>query len=245
MTEERVATTYYETLGVPERATHDEIEDAYHELARTLHPDVTGNDPELTARYMLINEAWQVLSKSDTRENYDESIGLEKPTAEAQAKQRIVRKKPDIAPTDMRLLDIKLNRALKAARKLCDSGSFWQATRLLEGFLKTHEDSVPLRRTLAVAAAGRHRFHEAVHHQKVVCKVEYYHADNYAVLGNIYMRAGQMDLAEQSLHEALTWDEHHEGAARDLVRISKLKAASQPIIKRLMGKLVSMAGRKG
>ena len=244
MTEERVA-TYYETLGVPERATHDEIEDTYHELARTLHPDVTGNDPELTARYMLINEAWQVLSKSETREKYDESIGLEKPTAEAQAKQRIIRKKPDIAPTDMRLLDIRLNRALKAARKLCSTGSFWQATRLLEGFLKTHEDSVPLRKTLAVAAAGRHRFHEAVEHQKTVCKVEYYHADNYAVLGNIYMRAGQLELAAQSLHEALTWDEHHEGAARDLVRLSELRSASQPMLKRLIGKLGSITGKKG
>lgn len=244
MTEEHVA-TYYETLGVQDRATHDEIEDAYHELARMLHPDVTGNDPELTARYMLINEAWQVLSKSETREKYDESIGLEKPTAEAQAKQRIVRKKPDIAPTDMRLLDIKLNRALKAARKLCDTGSFWQATRLLEGFLKTHEDSVPLRRILAKAAAGRHRFHEAVEHQKIVCKVEYYNAENYAVLGSIYMRAGQLDLAENSLHEALTWDEHHEGAGRDLVRIGELRAASLPMIKRLIGKLGAISGRKG
>jgi hypothetical protein len=238
--------TFYETLGVLERATHDEIEDAYHELARILHPDVTGNDEKLTARYMLINEAWQVLSRGETRERYDESIGLEKPTAEKQARQRVIQKKTsDLGPVDMRLLDLRLKRALVTAGKLCESGSFWQASHLLEGYLKTHEDSVPLRRTLALAAAGRHRFHEAVSHQEVVCRVEYYNADNYAVLGNIYIRAGRLDMAEHVLNEALTWDDKHQGAMRDLARISQLRQTSRPLIRRLIGKLGSLSTRKG
>jgi tetratricopeptide (TPR) repeat protein len=236
---------YYETLGVQDRATHDEIEDAYHELARMLHPDVTGNDEKLTARYMLINEAWQVLSRSDTREKYDESIGLEKPSAEQQAIKRVIHKKSEQAAGDMRLLDLKLKRSLKAAEKLCESGSFWQASNLLEGYLKTHADSVPLRRMLAQAAAGRHRFHEAVSHQEVVCKVEYYNADNYAVLGNIYIRAGRLDVAERVLNEALTWDDKHAGALKDLARVIELRETSRPLIKRLIGKLGSISIRKG
>lgn len=237
--------TYYETLGVQGRATHDEIEDAYHELARLLHPDVTGNDEKLTARYMLVNEAWQILSRSETREKYDESIGLEKPTAEAQAKQRVVQKKTVETPGDMRLLDIKLKRALKSAEQLCDSGSFWQASHLLEGFLKTHENSVPLHRMLARAAAGRHRFHEAVAHQELVCRTEYYNADNYALLGNIYLRAGRLDLAERVLNEALTWDDKHDGAQKDLARIRQLRESSQPRLKRLIGRLGTLSTRKG
>jgi len=239
------APTHYETLGVQAFATHDEIEDAYHELARQLHPDRTGNDEKLTARYMLVNEAWQVLSRNETREKYDESIGLERPTAEKQAKQRVVQRKTDQAPVDMKLLDIRLSRALKAARKLCESGSFWQATQMLEGYLKTHESNVALRRTLAVAAAGRNRFREAADHQAMVCRVEYYNADNYAVLGNIYLRAGRLDMAERTLHEALTWDEKHEAAMRDLARIAQIRESSRPGILRLIGRLGALTGRKG
>lgn len=235
---ETEASNFYEILGVSPRATHDEIEDAYHDLARELHPDVTDDDLESTARYMLVNEAYQTLSKGESREKYDDSIGLERPSAEKQAKERFVPKRTGNL-SDMRLLDIKLKRAIKMARKLCDSGSFWQATRLLEGFLSTHENNPKLRRILAIAAAGRHRYHEATDHMSMVCKVEYYNAANYALLGNIYMRAGQLDLAESVLNEALTWDENLEEASRDLLRISELRAASQPVLKRLLGKLNS------
>ncbi len=240
---EKEAPSYYEILAVHPRASHDEIEDAYHALARELHPDVTHDDPELTAKYMKVNEAYQTLSRSESREKYDESIGLEPPSAEKQAKERIVRKKQgDLS--DMRLLDIKLKRALRMARKLCDSGSFWQVTRLLESFLSTHDDNPVLRRMLALAAAGRHRYHEAANHMIVVCKVEYYHAPNYALLGNIYMRAGQLDLAESALYEALTWDENLEEAKRDLLKIAELRAGSQPVLKRLLGKLNSAIASK-
>ncbi|MCK4807141.1 MAG: J domain-containing protein, partial [Candidatus Aegiribacteria sp.] len=68
---------FYEVLGVKYKATHEEIEDVYHELARELHPDVTGGNIELTERYMNINEAYQVLSKPDTRAEYDSSIGVD------------------------------------------------------------------------------------------------------------------------------------------------------------------------
>jgi curved DNA-binding protein CbpA len=65
-------TNYYEVLGVPSKATHDQIRAAYRELARTTHPDA-GGDP---ARFGLIAEAWEVLGNKSEREHYDADRSL-------------------------------------------------------------------------------------------------------------------------------------------------------------------------
>ena len=84
---------FYEILGVKYKATQEEIEDTYHDLARQLHPDVTGGDTELTEKYMLINEAYQVLSKPDSRRDYDVSIGVDKlPDGEEKKPEHAVRR---------------------------------------------------------------------------------------------------------------------------------------------------------
>jgi curved DNA-binding protein CbpA len=65
-------TNYYEVLGVPSKATHDQIRAAYRELARTTHPDA-GGDP---AQFGLIAEAWEVLGNQAEREHYDADRSL-------------------------------------------------------------------------------------------------------------------------------------------------------------------------
>ena len=61
---------YYEILGVPRTADDGEIKKAFRRLARELHPDV--NDaPDAEERFRSVAEAYEVLSKSETRELYD------------------------------------------------------------------------------------------------------------------------------------------------------------------------------
>ncbi len=61
---------YYEVLGVPRDAGTGEIKKAFRALARELHPDVS-DAPDAEERFKEAVEAYEVLSKRETRELYD------------------------------------------------------------------------------------------------------------------------------------------------------------------------------
>src|SRR5204863_410709 len=61
---------YYEVLGVSRSADAGEIKGAFRRLARELHPDVS-TAPDAQDRFKEVVEAYEVLSKSETRELYD------------------------------------------------------------------------------------------------------------------------------------------------------------------------------
>jgi molecular chaperone DnaJ len=61
---------YYEVLGVRRDAGENEIKKAFRRLARELHPDVS-DAPDADERFKEVVEAYEVLSKTETRELYD------------------------------------------------------------------------------------------------------------------------------------------------------------------------------
>jgi molecular chaperone DnaJ len=61
---------YYEVLGVGRGADEREIKKAFRRLARELHPDVS-DAPDAEERFREAAEAYEVLSKHETRELYD------------------------------------------------------------------------------------------------------------------------------------------------------------------------------
>jgi molecular chaperone DnaJ len=68
-----VATTerdYYELLGVSRSASDADIKKAFRRLARELHPDVS-DAPDAQERFREVVEAYEVLSKAETRQLYD------------------------------------------------------------------------------------------------------------------------------------------------------------------------------
>jgi molecular chaperone DnaJ len=62
---------YYEILGVARDASGDAIKRAYRALAREHHPDVARDKSKAEHRFKEINEAYEVLSDSAKRAQYD------------------------------------------------------------------------------------------------------------------------------------------------------------------------------
>jgi molecular chaperone DnaJ len=61
---------YYELLGVARGASDAEIKTAFRRLARELHPDVS-KETDAQERFRAVAEAYEVLSKTETRQLYD------------------------------------------------------------------------------------------------------------------------------------------------------------------------------
>jgi len=63
---------YYDTLGVPRKASADEIRKSYRKLARKYHPDLNPGDKSAEERFKNVQEAYDILSDSKKRQMYDQ-----------------------------------------------------------------------------------------------------------------------------------------------------------------------------
>lgn len=83
---------YYAVLGVNPHADSKAIRSAYRRLARRYHPDVAKSH-QAARRFLLIREAYEVLSDPEQRRQYDELIA--KPAlASRPTRSRITRPGP-------------------------------------------------------------------------------------------------------------------------------------------------------
>jgi len=62
-----MSTNYYTILGIEKSASEKEVKTAFRKLAHKHHPDKGGDEK----KFKEINEAYQTLSKSDKRKQYD------------------------------------------------------------------------------------------------------------------------------------------------------------------------------
>src|SRR3954470_21296684 len=75
-TKDYIEKDYYKSLGVAKDAPADEIKKTYRKLARELHPDKNPGDTKAEARFKEVSEAYDVLSDSAKRKEYDEARNL-------------------------------------------------------------------------------------------------------------------------------------------------------------------------
>ncbi len=67
---------FYKVLGVDKKATADEIKKKYRSLARDLHPDKNQGDPAREEKFKSVSEAYDILSDSKKRAEYDEARAM-------------------------------------------------------------------------------------------------------------------------------------------------------------------------
>jgi molecular chaperone DnaJ len=63
---------YYDVLGVSRNASKEDIKSAYRKLAMQYHPDRNPGNKEAEGKFKEASEAYQVLSDSEKKKNYDQ-----------------------------------------------------------------------------------------------------------------------------------------------------------------------------
>lgn len=75
---------YYKILQVSKKATTEEIKEAYRRLAREYHPDLHPGDPAAEERFKEICKAYEVLSDSVQRTQYDQGLNPDRSEGQKQ-----------------------------------------------------------------------------------------------------------------------------------------------------------------
>uniref|UniRef100_A0A8C2P8Q4 DnaJ homolog subfamily C member 4 n=1 Tax=Capra hircus TaxID=9925 RepID=A0A8C2P8Q4_CAPHI len=65
---------YYELLGVQPGASAEEVKRAFFSKSKELHPDRDPGNPALHSRFVELSEAYQVLSREQSRRSYDHQL---------------------------------------------------------------------------------------------------------------------------------------------------------------------------
>lgn len=88
--------TYYEVLEVSESASEEVIRMAYKALCRKYHPDVYNGDEKIANDMMsLINEAYDVLSDANKRQEYDEFLRLQRTSVSSNEQSHLIKEPGD------------------------------------------------------------------------------------------------------------------------------------------------------
>jgi curved DNA-binding protein CbpA len=61
----------YEILKLPREASQDDIQQAHRKLIRKHHPDANPGDPSAEERFKEIQQAYELLSNPEKRQEYD------------------------------------------------------------------------------------------------------------------------------------------------------------------------------
>ena len=62
----------YEVLGISKTADEKTIKKAYRKLAKKYHPDMNPGDKEAEAKFKEVTEAYEILSDSEKKAQYDQ-----------------------------------------------------------------------------------------------------------------------------------------------------------------------------
>lgn len=111
-------TNYYQILGVPSNATTEQIKAAYREYAKHYHPDKHFNSEFFKKRFQDIQSAYEVLSNSALRSEYDEEFNDSVDSSEYDELVSLLNNKIEQLDADREKLQAAMKSSLDANNSL-------------------------------------------------------------------------------------------------------------------------------
>jgi curved DNA-binding protein CbpA len=213
-----MSTDLYSRLELEPGANREQVRSAYFRLAKTLHPDrQAGDDPEATERFLMIQQAYEVLMDPRLKHEYEEAshtaTKTDRPRMDSRGHKPVMRGRPARGPSEDELLDAE--RAYHRAIDLLDSGRNDSALRAMEAVVRVAPRFSRYRSLLGYCLALQgQNLHAARDHCRYAVEAEPFEADHQARLGFVYEQAGLSRTAGKCFEEALRLEPRNDIALR-------------------------------
>ena len=160
--------THYETLGLPETASLEEIKKQYRSLARKYHPDVNSGK-QAAQQFSDIAEAYRVLNDSEARRAYDAERALRQRQASARPTGPLnhsagPRPTPKPTPQPVTTATQESERLLRQAQTAFTRGRVAEARSLAEQSLRYNRKNAAAWEVLGDICRNQGRTDDALRH---------------------------------------------------------------------------------
>ncbi len=208
-------TNYYEVLGVEPTATIAEIKQRYRELARKYHPDLNPG-PDAAQKIKLINEAYHILGDEDKRAVYDfeRAKAMQAHVAKAAAARNSQPPHPPGRTNSGRVEFNGFGTVQKPA-----SAAAAQPTGSRSAAEKLMHDA-----QLAFISL---RYSEAERLCRQALSMDAKLPTAHEMMGDIFSRRNQTDLAVKAYTYALQYNPHNAAAMAKMQRLTGLGSTAQ------------------
>jgi curved DNA-binding protein CbpA len=223
---------FFERMGVSPKAKDVEIKRAYHELAKTIHPDRLGSDAPIDIRdlarkcFNMIQEANEALSNPTSRDNY--LLELEQGRAE-------------------KILEAE--QMMEQARNCLAKGDVRRAKEMLEDAILHVPMTTDLRLLLMwaqIKSANAEKDSELVGRLKdqlsAVPPEDRHNAVYFFVKGLVLKASGDLDGARRSLEQSIGIEQNFVDAKRELNVLSLQAGRLEKPVDLLKGDLKDVLG---
>jgi curved DNA-binding protein CbpA len=214
--------TYYEILHISRNATIQDIKGGFRKMVALMHPDKYGHnlDPEYKGKleriFNEINLAYTTLTDESERMKYDQSLYY----AEDHGK-------PIKVGIDEQVAEAQFKRGIQALQKqeIVPAIEFFRSAVQLDNTNPEYHAKL----ALALSSHPNPRIQkEAVDACKEAIKLNHENANYHALMGRLYQKQEEYELAEVHYQRALSWNPQHQVARRELVSIKKEKQKHKP-----------------
>ena len=235
---------YYEVLGLNENATEKEIKQAYHKLAKELHPDKASSDEErrnFEQRFADVSKAYNVLKDKSRREEFDKALKKddEKKKKKKPRSRNIIQSRTSVASGDYSKERIQIaKKAYVKGMQIAKSGDYEKSVNFFQAAID-NDDTEPLYyyRLAKSMMKARKSFTKSVEICKQCIEMDPYNMDYQLLLGEIYERAGGYSMAEKVYRKILKWDATNLKAQKRLQMLGKNEGESGSFFASLLKKL--------